>query len=119
MRDITHLERYRVKQGLLGTTAEAGRNGTFIIPDQHKRARLIALASDGLGWEHVSIHVHKEQRPPTWGDMCYIKDLFWAPDEWVIQYHPAQSHAINLHPYTLHLWRPVGVELPKPPVWLV
>jgi hypothetical protein len=47
--------------------------------------------------------------------MCFVKDLFWREDECVIQYHPPKSEYVNLHPYTLHLWRPVNIELPLPP----
>lgn len=114
-KDTTHLEIYRVRKGTWASTAENGMNGAFIIPDQFKRARLIVLVSDQMGWEHVSVHVRTEKRVPTWADMCYIKDLFWAPDEWAIQYHPAEGDAINFHPYTLHLWRPVGLVFPTPP----
>jgi len=47
--------------------------------------------------------------------MCYIKDLFWMPEECVIQYHPPKSKYKNLHPDVLHLWRPTEVEIPLPP----
>lgn len=44
-----------------------------------------------------------------------MKDVFWNPDEWVIQFHPSEAEYVNVHERVLHLWKPVGVELPKPP----
>jgi hypothetical protein len=51
--------------------------------------------------------------------MCFIKDLFWDAEDVVIQYHPAKSEYVNMHENTLHLWRPVGKEIPTPPKELV
>jgi len=51
--------------------------------------------------------------------MDLVKGFFWEDDEVVIQYHPAKSEHVNYHPYCLHMWKPQGVELPKPPAILV
>jgi len=76
-------------------------------------------ASWGLGWEHVSVSIPRTTSPikrtPTWGEMCMIKDLFWFPEETVIQFHPAKTEYINMHKYCLHLWRPTKEKLPIPP----
>lgn len=58
-------------------------------------------------------------RCPTWEEMCWIKGQFWGPEDRVIQYHPPASEYINDHPYCLHLWRPIGAEIPAPPSWMV
>ena len=47
--------------------------------------------------------------------MCYIKDLFFDKDEIVIQYHPAEKDYVNIHPNTLHMWRPHKKKIPVPP----
>lgn len=62
---------------------------------------------DGLGaWEHVSVSVsRKSDALPTWDEMCEIKKLFWAPDETVVQFHPAESEYVNVY-NCLHLWKP-------------
>ena len=44
-----------------------------------------------------------------------FKDLFWLPEETVVQYHPAKADYVNTHPYVLHLWKQIGSEFPKPP----
>jgi hypothetical protein len=31
-----------------------------------------------------------------------------------VQYHPAEKDYVSNHPYCLHIWKPVGVELPVP-----
>jgi len=51
---------------------------------------------------------------PNWREMCFIKDLFWDEEDVVIQYHPKKSEYVNLHNNYLHLWRPIGVEIPTP-----
>lgn len=124
-------EKYRVPQiraGVNISTPAVGNNGKFQI--EPRRAgrppityTLTIVASEGYGWidaglppppwEHVSVSTRV--RCPTWEEMCYVKSLFWDPEDLVIQIHPPESDYINEHPYCLHLWRPVGVELPRPP----
>jgi len=58
--------------------------------------------------------VSRVDRCPTWEEMCLVKDLFWDDTDCVIQYHPSRSDYVNNHPYCLHLWRPIGIELPRP-----
>lgn len=94
-----------------------GNNGVFLIP--RREGSLLIQASDGRGWEHVSVSVFKKDRCPTWNEMCFVKDLFWNPDEVVIQYHPAEKDYVSMHDYCLHLWRPVHDEIPTPPPILV
>ncbi|MFA5158143.1 MAG: hypothetical protein WC451_03105 [Patescibacteria group bacterium] len=77
------------------------------------------IASWGEGWDHVSVSILHKKRMPTWGEMCMVKDLFWNPEETVIQYHPAKSSYVNVHPWTLHLWQPHNLEIPVPRTWLV
>jgi len=79
---------------------------------------LFVVASWGHGWDHVSVHT-SECRPPTWAEMCFVKNLFWNPDETVVQYHPSKDKYKNLHPYCLHLWKPQKRTVPQPPVELV
>jgi hypothetical protein len=96
----------------MGSGPSSGHNGVFIVPSPSKNGRtLIIIASDGLGWEHASIHVERkdgEMQTPYWEEMCFVKDLFWDEDDVVVQYHPAKRDYVNVHPNTLHLWRPTG-----------
>lgn len=108
-------ERYRIDGGIYGSTSEYGNNGAFIIPVRNMKIRCIA--SDGCKWEHVSASL--KNRCPNWAEMCVIKSIFWDEEDWVVQYHPAVSEYVSYHPYCLHLWRPIGQELPKPPSDLV
>jgi hypothetical protein len=114
-------EKFRITTGRLASTSAFGNSGAFDV--RLKKGQLFSvIASDGgmpgeLAWEHVS--VSRKDRCPTWQEMCEIKDLFWDDDEWVTQFHPARSDYINNHPYCLHLWRPVGIEMPHPHSMLV
>lgn len=108
-------DQLRVKTGRLASPDSYGCNGAFLLKIGGQMLRL--LASDGGGWEHVSASY--SNRCPTWDEMCQIKRLFWDAEDVVIQYHPAESEYVNLHPFALHLWRPIGVELPTPPKFMV
>lgn len=113
---------YRVRNGQFGTDESAGNNGAFVIPSPIRNARqLVVVASDGMDWEHVSIHarVGHAEYTPYWEEMAFIKKLFWDGDEWVLQFHPPADQYVNDHPNVLHLWRPVSVEVPTPPVIMV
>jgi hypothetical protein len=113
-------EKYRIRQGALRSDESYGNNGLFIITTL-KKNKLFIIASDGEGWEHVSVHVEYNgmSLTPTWSNMCFVKDLFWDVEDVVIQYHPKKSEYVNQHPNTLHLWRPIGIELPTPPTDMI
>ena len=120
------VERRRVLVGHsyeLGSTAEYGMNGAFAIPGKETptAAFLRVIASDGMGWEHVSVSVFGEDRCPTWEEMEFVCRLFWNTDECVMQLHPPRSEWINQHKYCLHLWKPTtpGVSITRPPKNLV
>lgn len=110
-------EQYRIRSGAYGTTEANGNNGAFVVPLKANKQQVHVIASDEGGWEHVS--VSRRDRCPTWAEMCEVKDLFFGEDEWVMQYHPARSDYVNDHPFCLHLWRPTGEAIPKPPFWMV
>lgn len=75
--------------------------------------------SSGAGWDHISISPFKRHYIPSWDDMCRLKDIFFYPEETVLQYHPAQSQYVNQLGNCLHLWRPQNYEIPLPPPILV
>jgi hypothetical protein len=102
----------RVREGRYGSTEEQGNNGAFILRLAHSQT-LFAIASDGMGWEHVS--VSRRDRCPTWAEMCAVKAMFWDDEDVVLQYHPRASEYVNVHQFCLHLWRPIGIEVPTPP----
>lgn len=93
--------------------------GCFIVP-AHKapgRRQLNIIAVDGeeTEWEHVSVSLGQHSKTcPTWEEMCFVKDLFWKEDEWVIQFHPAREDYVNQHPGVLHLWCYTKI-FPTPP----
>lgn len=75
--------------------------------------------SNGGGWDHVSVHPFERKRVPTWDEMCRLKDMFFDPEEVVVQYHPARSQYVNNLDNCLHLWKPQNVEMPTPPSIMV
>lgn len=108
------VEKGRVKGGHYATSG-GERYGAFMLKAP-TGGRLRILVSDGdesMRWEHVSVSL--EDRCPTWEEMCWVKSLFWEPEECVVQYHPPESEYVNRHQFCLHLWRPLGAEVPRPP----
>lgn len=97
-----------------GQTGVGTGNGVFAVKRKGQVLRMIASDdSGGEGWEHVSVSL--ADRCPTWDEMCFVKDLFFLPEESVMQLHPPESDYVNNHPYCLHLWRPTTAAIPLPP----
>lgn len=109
--------RHRIRTGYMASDDSYGCNGAFLFKRKKNKPDLKVIASDQMGWEHVSVST--KVRTPTWGEMCFIKGIFWDEDDCVIQYHPPKSQYINNHPFCLHMWRPVDVEIPMPPQVMV
>jgi len=110
-------EKYRLVTGRMASNVNFGNNGAFVIPSPvSERRSMVIIASDGMGWEHVSVHGErgKEEYTPYWDEMCFVKDLFWDEEDVVMQLHPRKSQYVNNHPNTLHLWRPIDKEIPTP-----
>jgi hypothetical protein len=100
---------------MFGESPVGTPNGVFAARRKGDIIRMIA--SDGEGWEHVSVSL--ANRCPTWAEMCFVKDLFWLPTECVMQLHPPEADHVNNHPFCLHLWRPVAADIPRPPALFV
>lgn len=115
------LEQGRIRQGVMGSHPNWGFNGAFRVMGPTATALLIVASTaefpEACGWEHVSISTKK--RCPNWIEMCFIKDLFWGPEECVVQFHPPKSQYVNNHPFTLHLWKNTLAEWALPPPILV
>jgi hypothetical protein len=114
------VEKCRVRNGPSGSDESYGNNGQFVLSGL-KGEKLFVQVSDGMGWEHVSVSVFRSRlkRCPTWEEMCYVKDLFWEDEECVVQYHPPRSDYVNCHNFVLHLFKPIGIDIPRPPSILI
>lgn len=119
MRQPPHkAEKFRLKKaGPWSSSIVDGNCGAFDISCRRTGAVLTVLASDTEGWEHVSVSL--PFRCPTWDEMCFIKDIFWGEEETVIQFHPPRSQYVNNHDFCLHLWKPIGIQVPLPPSSMV
>lgn len=111
------LEAGRLRKGVFAS--ETGDlAGAFFVAGPCGTLKIISSGHDlEFKWEHVSVSTAR--RCPNWEEMCFVKNLFWEDDEVVMQLHPAKKDYVNLHPYCLHLWRPIGREIPLPDVMLV
>lgn len=131
MRTTEHIEQFRLlphQDTRFRTTKADGMNGVFKIPySKNPDIDFFCIVSNGIDgdikidWEHVSVRARSRngsgriyERVPNWAEMCWLKDMFWQPEEVVVQYHPRHSEYVNIHPNVLHLWRFKG-EMPTPP----
>lgn len=107
------------RQGRLPSPAGAsfGQFSIPFLPTSGGTLQVVVCYGNESGWDHVSVSL--PTRCPTWREMCYVKDLFFKPDECVFQFHPPDDLAVNLHPYCLHLWRCQQAEFPMPPRWMI
>jgi hypothetical protein len=110
-------EKYRIISGYIGSDSSYGNNGAFYIPMGNSH-NAFTMASDGEGWEHVSVTM-SHGKTPDWVEMNQIKSIFWGDEDCVMQLHPPNSNYINNHRACLHLWRPIGQDIPQPPWALV
>ena len=100
----------------------SGPQGAFKISGP-RGMELRIVASDGRDWaeaglpppvwEHVSVSLAR--RCPDWSEMEWVREQFWEPAELVLQFSVPRAVHISYHPYCLHMWRPIGVEVPVPP----
>jgi hypothetical protein len=111
------MERRRVTKGEWSSRVGSGPNGMFLLRRSPRHPKLKVIISNGMGWEHASVSA--QGRTPTWDEMQYIKEMFWEPEDVVMQLHPPESEYMNFHRYCLHLWRPLEEEIPTPPLYMV
>lgn len=83
MRDLHTLDKWRLDVRKYCGSNGDDKNGAFKI-FVNGRA-LFCIASNGRGWEHVSVSPKNQKRCPTWEEMCAVKNLFFEPEETVIQ----------------------------------
>ena len=118
-----NIEPFRITAGPHASDDSFGMAGAFRIPSPEIGAMLLVMVHDGadwdvdklgpLAWEHVSVSL--KARTPTWKEMNFVKRLFWRDEEMVIQLHvPVKDH-ISIMENCLHLWNPIGLEIPTPP----
>jgi hypothetical protein len=111
------VERGRFREGPYASPPGATFGAFRLSRDSGVRLNVLVCDGAETGWDHVSVSLRK--RCPTWGEMCWIKHLFFRPDEMVVQIHPRAEDYVDDHPHCLHLWRPVSDILPSPPPILV
>ena len=119
MRDLTPLAHRRdreVEKSHYGCGGNHG-NGCFRIPSPIDGQTLAVVASNGGGWDHVS--VSRSNRCPNWPEMEHIQRMFFKDDEDAMQLHVPIDEHLNMHPHCLHLWRPQTEAIPRPPAWMV
>lgn len=123
MKDLHTLDKYRITdertRDHFGWTGDAGC-GAFKVYVGGRS--FFAVASAYGGWDHVSVSPANRNRQvcPTWEEMCVIKNMFFEPEDCVVQFHPPKSEYVNNHPYCLHMWRcHDGREMPMPPKFYV
>jgi hypothetical protein len=113
MRDnLQDIDKFRVMHPLYKDMGDS-RNMCIVIDSPVRNDKIFCICSDGGGWEHVSVSL-RSKKMPCWDEMCFIKNLFWAEDETVIQFHPPEKEYVNNHATCLHMWKKIGFKMPLP-----
>ncbi len=111
----TYINKFRDRQAerkLYGVNGDLC-HGVFRTPRGEGKYPLLVIASNGGGWDHVSVSRY-DSRMPSWEDMAEVKRLFFEPEETVVQFLPKESEYVN-NCNCLHLWKKQGYEFPLPP----
>lgn len=119
MSRFKQLDKFRLTSGIMASPLGAPY-GFFFIPMMPGKPPLKVMAAPfdgGEEWEHVSVSM--PNRCPTWEEMCFVKALFWDPEDCVVQFHPPLSEHVNNANYCLHLWRNTKTPTPTPPTIMV
>lgn len=130
MKNLDHIEEFRVDKGPLASTkVELAQHGMFTLP---VRANTLAIcvASNGkhdhadTGWEHVSVHVkyrwggkkkRKDKvRKPTQDEIIMVRNIFWEPGEAVMQLFSEEGAKGDGYASNVHLWHPTETSIPRP-----
>lgn len=120
MTDWDKLSEARIRWGEFASGDSAGFNGAFTFTFPGEARKVFCIASDGLGWQHVSVSFAPNSlKTPSYAIMEAVKQIFWGDDVWVLQFHPPAAEYVNNHPGCLHLWRPTEQEFPVPQSILV
>ena len=121
MKNLDNISNFRridlYSDGFLGDEA----NGAFIIDRYNNGEFYLVIASNGQGWEHVSVTIHKKnggsvKKCPSYQEMMMIKEKLFSEEDVVFQLHPREEDYINTHPYCLHLWKPNNCNMVVPPL---
>ena len=117
-------EENRIKRAVTGyESAEGDRFGLFIFSAREAKGRpLRVIAVEGTGgafdnpesWDHVSVSLAEGRGVPAWGEMNWVKSVFWEPPATALQIHPPEADYINLGE-VLHLWRHPLYDTARPP----
>ena len=121
MKNLDNISNFRridlYGDGFLGDEA----NGAFIIDRYNTGEFYLVIASNGQGWDHVSVTTHKKnggsvKKCPSYQEMMMIKEKLFSEEDVVFQLHPREEDYINTHPYCLHLWKPNNCNMVVPPL---
>lgn len=107
---------YEIKKTAGVVVLDEGKNRLCGWLYSRHRKRMFFIATWNDNWEQVS--VSRLRKCPTWDELCETKEIFWNNEECVVQYLPYIMYE-HKYKHCLHLFRPVGVEIPIPPKILI
>lgn len=113
MKDLHTLDSYRfndAERTLFGQAGDEG-NGVFDVIVEEKP--FFVIASNREGWEHVCIH--GRDWCISWSAIRALKDMFFEQEDKYFLTYLEQGKHLDPPFFWLHLWRPIGAELPTLP----
>lgn len=121
MKPPEEFNKFRIRDGAMATTDEAGPNGAFLIEHGDGKIALIVTAGCNQGWEHVCVKKmvkpflgDPKQAEPTTADMQTVKAVFFRPEENCVEYFAHSQSSLHPAKNTRHLWRHAIRNFPMP-----
>lgn len=126
MKDPRYFLRFKLK-ALVGQ--ENSANGVYEVDHPWIKNNYYFLCTVVITeeWERVSAqlfkitNVKKKQSEPadrclTWKEQCFIKNLFYGPQEVIMQFFPAMTDYIGTdeEEFAVHLWNPLKGQCQVP-----
>lgn len=122
MNNPDNFNQFRILDGPLASTNEAGENGAFVLVNkQDPDAALLCVVSSQNQWEKVSVTKQRKRmlsgpkpEEPNEADMRTVKAVFFKPEETAVEYHPHERSALFPIPFHRVLWRHKIRDFPMP-----
>lgn len=84
-----------VKNRLITKVVKMAEDGVM-FNFKYKSREYEVIASNGGGWDHVSIYPLHQKHMPSWDVMCTLKNICFNDDEVVMELHPAKKRLCEL-----------------------
>lgn len=117
-----NFNQFRILDGPLASTNEAGENGAFVLVNkQDPDAALLIVTCVANQWEKITVTKQRKRmlsgpksEEPNEADLRTVKAVFFKPEETAVEFHPHSKSALFPIPFHRVLWRHKIRDFPLP-----